>query len=89
MAQADSIRFLVSSNQHSLGRFRRDSTLAGEVGRIRDELRDIERQAASPDGTIGRMRSDSAIVRNLSRDRAVFDSLFVDLKKHPLRYIAF
>jgi len=89
MAQGDSIRLLISSNQHSLGRFRRDSTLAGEVGRIRDELRDIERRAESQDGTIGRMRSDSAIVRNVQRDRAAFDSLFVDLKKHPLRYIAF
>jgi phospholipid/cholesterol/gamma-HCH transport system substrate-binding protein len=89
MAQADSIRALVTSNDHSLGRFRRDSTLMREVGRIRDELRDVERRAESPAGTIGRMRSDSAIARNVHRDLVAFDSLFLDLKKHPLRYIAF
>ena len=89
MAQADSIRLLVTSNTHSLGRFRRDSTLAREVGRIRDELRDVERQASSPSGTIGRLRSDSAIARNVHRDFVALDSLFLDLKKHPLRYIAF
>ncbi len=89
MAQADSIRLLVTSNEHSLGRFRRDSTLVREIGRIRDELREIQRLSESPVGTIGRMRSDSAITRNLHRDVAAFDSLFLDLKKHPLRYIAF
>jgi hypothetical protein len=89
MAQADSIRALVTSNEHSLGRFRRDSTLVREVGRIRDELREVERLADSPRGTIGRARSDSAIARNVHRDLVAFDSLFSDLKKHPLRYIAF
>jgi ABC-type transporter Mla subunit MlaD len=89
MAQADSIRMLLTSNEHSLGRFRRDSTLVHEVGRIRDELREVERLADSPRGTIGRARSDSAIARNVHRDLAAFDSLFLDLKKHPLRYIAF
>ncbi|MGE5098597.1 MAG: MlaD family protein [Deltaproteobacteria bacterium] len=89
MAQADSVRALVTSNEHSLGRFRRDSTLAREIGRIRDELRDVERLAESPAGTIGRLRSDSAIALNVRRDRMAFDSLFLDLKKHPLRYIAF
>jgi phospholipid/cholesterol/gamma-HCH transport system substrate-binding protein len=89
MAQADSIRALVTSNEHSLGRFRRDSTLVREVGRIRDELREVERLADSPQGTIGRARTDSAIARNVHRDLVAFDSLFLDLKKHPLRYIAF
>jgi hypothetical protein len=89
MAQADSVRALVTSNEHSLGRFRRDSTLLGEVVRIRDELREVERRAQSPAGTIGRLRGDSAIARNVHRDLVTFDSLFADLKKHPLRYIAF
>jgi len=89
MAQADSIKLLVLSNQHSLGRFKRDSTLPIEIGRIRNELRDVQRLAESPDGTLGRLRSDSAIVLNLHRDLAAFDSLVADAKKHPLRYIAF
>jgi hypothetical protein len=89
MAQADSVRLLVTSNEHSLGRFRRDSTLVREVGRIRDELHEVQRLAESPAGTLGRLRSDSSIARNVRRDRMAFDSLFIDLKKHPLRYIAF
>jgi hypothetical protein len=89
MAQADSIKLLVTSNQHSLGRFKRDSTLPREIGRIRDELREVQRLAESPNGTIGRLRTDSAIVLNVQRDLAAVDSLFADVKKHPLRYIAF
>lgn len=89
MEQADSIKLLVMSNQHSLGRFKRDSTLPREIGRIRDELREVQRLAESPNGTLGRLRTDSAIVLNIHRDLAALDSLVADVKKHPLRYIAF
>jgi hypothetical protein len=89
MARVDSIRALLASDSHSLGRFRRDSTLVAEVGRIRDELAVVQRLAASPNGTIGRFRADSVIIRNVHRDFAAIDSLFADMKKHPLRYIAF
>jgi hypothetical protein len=40
-------------------------------------------------GTVGRFRSDSAIVVAIGRDRIALDSLFADMKKHPFRYIAF
>jgi hypothetical protein len=89
MAQVDSLRALIGSNQHSLGRFRRDSTLVQEIARVRAELQQVQRLAESPSGTIGRLRGDSAIVRNIHRDLAAMDSLFIDIKKHPLRYIAF
>ena len=89
MARVDSIRRLLASDAHSFGRFRRDSTLLTEVGRVRDELAVVQQLAASPNGTIGRLRSDSAIIRNVHRDLAAIDSLFADMKKHPLRYIAF
>jgi len=89
MAAADSLRLLVTSNQHSLGRFRRDSTLTREIAAVRGELTRAQRLAASPNGTIGRLQTDSAIVQGLHRAIASMDSLFVDVKKHPLRYIAF
>jgi hypothetical protein len=89
MAQADSIRALVGSTRVSLGRFRRDSTLIIEMERIRTELANIQQLAASPDGTIGRARTDSAIVRNIHLSLQAIDSLVADMKKHPLRYIAF
>jgi phospholipid/cholesterol/gamma-HCH transport system substrate-binding protein len=89
MARVDSIRTLVGSNQHSLGRFRRDSTLGIEIRRARAELAEVQRLASSPNGTIGRLRADSAIIRNVHRGLAEADSLIADIKKHPLRYIAF
>jgi ABC-type transporter Mla subunit MlaD len=89
MAQVDSIRALLTSNQTSLGRFRRDSTLMLKIGRVRQDLAEVQRLAASPTGTIGRFRTDSSITRALHRDLVAMDSLFADLKKHPLRYVAF
>jgi phospholipid/cholesterol/gamma-HCH transport system substrate-binding protein len=89
MARVDSILRLVGSESHVLGRFRRDSTLVTEIGRARDELATVQQLAAGPNGTIGRFRSDSVIMRNVHRDLAAIDSLFADIKKHPLRYIAF
>jgi phospholipid/cholesterol/gamma-HCH transport system substrate-binding protein len=89
MAQVDSVRALVASNEHSLGRFRRDSTLKQQMVSIRSELAEVQRLAASPDGTIGRLRTDSAIVHGVHRDMMLLDSLFADMKKHPFRYLAF
>jgi phospholipid/cholesterol/gamma-HCH transport system substrate-binding protein len=89
MARVDSIRTLVGSDQHSLGRFRRDSTLAIEIQHARAELADVQRLASSPNGTIGRARADSVIIRNVHRSLAQVDSLIADVKKHPLRYISF
>ena len=89
LAPADSIQSLVKSDQHSFGRFRRDSTLAGDVKRARDDLARILELASSPDGTVGRLRADSAITMAIRRDRAALDSLMRDMKRRPLRYIAF
>ena len=89
MAQLDSVRALLASNQHSLGRFRRDSTLVRDLRRIREELDAARQLADSGTGTIARLRGDSALVRGVHADLAALDSLFADLKQHPLRYIAF
>ena len=89
MSQADSIRALLSSDRHSLGRFRRDSTIMRDIGRARDELAEVQRLAADPGGTVGRVRVDSAIVRAVRRGLVSMDSLRTDIRKHPLRYIAF
>jgi phospholipid/cholesterol/gamma-HCH transport system substrate-binding protein len=89
LASADTIRLLVTSEHHSLGRFRRDSTLAGAAQRIRDELAKVQSIADGSHGTVGRLRSDSAIVVALRRSRLKMDSLMADMKRHPLRYIAF
>jgi hypothetical protein len=63
--------------------------LVGEIGRVRNELAVVQQLAASPNGTVGRFRADSAIVQNVQRTLVAIDSLVADMKKHPLRYIAF
>jgi ABC-type transporter Mla subunit MlaD len=89
LSQTDSIRALVGSNEHSLGRFRRDSTLMGAITQVKATLDSLQRLADSPNGTIGRLRADSAIQQNIVRARAALDSLISDMKKHPLRYTPF
>jgi hypothetical protein len=89
LASFDSIQRLVTSNQHSLGRFRRDSSLSRSVSDARRELARLQELASSPQGAVGRWRTDSAIVMSLERGRIALDSLMQDMKRHPLRYIAF
>lgn len=89
MARVDSVMALLGSDRHSLGRFRRDSTLMRDVNQMRAELQDLQRQAASQNGTIGRVRTDSAITAGIHRAAAALDSLFADMQKHPLRYLVF
>jgi hypothetical protein len=89
MAQVDSIRALLASNDHALGRFRRDSTIMLEITRVRAELADVQQLAESSKGTVGRARTDSVIVRNIHRDIAAMDSLFAAVKAHPFHYIIF
>jgi phospholipid/cholesterol/gamma-HCH transport system substrate-binding protein len=89
LSVADSLRTLAFSNDHSLGRFRRDSTLGHNVAEARASLAKVEALASSPDGTFGRLRTDSAIVLAVRRDRLALDSLMQDIKRRPLRYIAF
>jgi hypothetical protein len=89
MAAADSIRTLVSSNKGSLGRFRRDTTLATKAKGVLAELDKLSAFAASPAGALEATHPDSSLTRELSRTRLLLAELIRDLKKHPLRYIAF
>jgi phospholipid/cholesterol/gamma-HCH transport system substrate-binding protein len=89
MARADSVRALLASPNTSLGRFRRDSTLAAEVADIRNELSLLQANLAAGRGTAGRAVSDSALQNALAEAQREMTLLFADLKKHPLRYINF
>jgi phospholipid/cholesterol/gamma-HCH transport system substrate-binding protein len=89
MARADSVRALLASPNTSLGRFRRDSTLMGEVDDIRNELSVLQASLASGRGTAGRAVSDSALAYALADAQREMALLFADLKKHPLRYVNF
>lgn len=89
IARVDSIRTLVSSNRPSLGRFRRDSTLARAVADLRNEIDIVRARMASPEGTVGRLRSDSALVHALDGAQHEMTLMMADIRRHPLRYIHF
>lgn len=91
MARADSLRTLALSPgpRTSLGRFRRDSTLLRNVNDIRTELATVQMLLDEPRGTAGRVLADSAIFQQVGRARREMEALFTDLRRRPLRYIAF
>jgi hypothetical protein len=89
MAQVDSIRALLASEQTSLGRFRRDSTLGRSVASVRDDLAALRVRLDSSDGTLGRFRNDSSVTRALADAQREMALLFEDIRKRPVRYIAF
>lgn len=91
MARADSVRSLLSSNKNntSLGRFHRDSTLLREVADIRNELDIVRARMASPTGTLGRLRADSALFDALASTQREMTLILADVHRRPLRYIHF
>ena len=89
MAAADSIRALMSSNKGSIGRFRRDSSLATKVGGVIAEVDTLRALLSDPVGSIAAAHSDSALSRELARTRSLLDSLITDARKRKGRYINF
>ena len=89
MARADSIRTLLSSGETSLGRFRRDSTILREMSDVRSELSIVQALLAEPRGTAGRVLADSAAYQELGSMQRQIGALIADVKRDPLRYLAF
>ncbi len=91
LARADSIQTLLRSPRTSLGRFRRDTSLSIRVASVREELRHLRARLddPGPDGTLGRFAGDSAIAAAVATAQRQMTLLFEDLKRRPLRYIAF
>jgi ABC-type transporter Mla subunit MlaD len=88
-AQADSVRALLASDQTSLGRFRRDSSLVRVVGNVRDELAITGALLRARSGTLGRAAQDSIIAVQMTEMSKQMTELFADIKLRPFRYIAF
>lgn len=88
MARVDSVRALLASPDASFGRFRRDSTLLGEVEDIRNELTLVRASLDESRGTAGRVLHDSAITSSLGQAQREMTLLFADIKTHPLRYVS-
>jgi len=87
MAAADSIRTLMSSNKGSLGRFRRDSTLANKASEVLARVDTLRSLLADPLGTIAAAHSDSVLTRELARTHFLLDSLIKDVRKRRGRYV--
>ena len=89
LARVDTIRMLIAAPHGSIGRFRRDSTLPRTIASVRDELAMLQARVDSSTGTLDRLARDSALTRALADARLEMTLLLTDVKKRPMRYIAF
>lgn len=89
LAEADSLRALVTSNKSVVGRFRRDTSLMRTVTSLRNEISLAKAMLDEPRGTAGRVLHDSAMTRQLTAAEKEVAELIADLRAHPMRYVAF
>lgn len=89
LAEADSLRALVTSNQSVVGRFRRDTSLMRTVTALRNDISLAKALLDEPRGTAGRVLHDSAMTRQLTSAEKEVAAIIADLRAHPMRYIAF
>lgn len=64
-----------------------DSTMQ-QVQLVMDNLRQLTEELKNPDSTLGRLTGDPALYDNLNATVQSLDSLFIDIKKNPKRYIS-
>lgn len=64
-----------------------DSTMQ-QVQLMVENLRRLSEELRNPDSTLGRLTSDPALYDNLNATVQSLDSLFIDIKKNPKRYIS-
>jgi MlaD protein len=89
LARVDSIRALLASSAGSLGRFRRDSSLATSVRNVRDDLAQMRQALVAADGNASRFKTDSTLTRSVTDANNEMTLLLADIKRLPLRYLHF
>jgi phospholipid/cholesterol/gamma-HCH transport system substrate-binding protein len=91
LARVDSIRHVVgsSTDTRSLGRFRGDTTLLMKIASLRRGLDEVAASLASSRGAAGRLQHDEALSQEIAHARAELSAIMTDLKRNPLRYLAF
>lgn len=62
-------------------------SLMQELMMTTENLRHLTQQLNNPDGTLGLMMHDPALYNNLNNTVRSLDSLFIDIKSNPKRYI--
>ncbi len=60
-----------------------------KVDRTLDNVESVTRQLKSPHGTLGLLMNDKDLYHNLNNTMKSADSLLIDLKAHPKRYVHF
>ena len=88
-ARADSIRRVLTEPSGTVGRFRRDSTLAGQIAAVQAEVAEVRRLLDESRGTAGRALHDPVLARELASLQAELRALAADVRDRPLRYIVF
>ncbi len=63
-------------------------SLAGNLQTITENLAQLSAQLNNPDSSLGMLTHDPALYNNLNSTVASLDSLFVDIKRNPKRYIS-
>lgn len=89
IARADSIMLRINDTVGILTRLQKDTALAHEIANIRNEVSIVRALMAGTNGTVGRMKQDSAVVWQLKRLEGELGKTIEDLKREPLRYIVF
>lgn len=63
-------------------------SLANDIAAVTANLRELTEQLNNPQSSIGKLTNDPALYDNLNSTISSLDSLFIDIKKNPKRYIS-
>ena len=88
MSKADGVMANADTLTHSLNTI----DLASTMAKVDQTLRNVEQMTAklnSNEGTLGLLMRDAELYNNLNSTMAHADSLMIDLKSHPKRYVHF
>ena len=88
MANADGML----ANANNLTQSLNEMDLAGTMQKVDQTLRNVEQMTAqlnSKEGTVGLLLRDPGLYQNLNATMMHADSLMIDLKQHPKRYVHF
>lgn len=82
----------VLANANTLTRSLNEMNLAATMQKVDNTLRNVEQMTAklnSNEGTLGLLMRDAELYNNLNATMMHADSLMIDLKQHPKRYVHF